>query len=106
MDYSIERFNAAWPLKNLYQRVLNMLPSGVGMGGGGGGGGGWSPPLFLVEPPYFWPLPKCVLCWEIEFCILLKLEPPPPSRITFLRHCTHFVINSFFLCKGAVLTRE
>ena len=47
--------------------------------------GGWSPPplisgeapLFLASKIFFKPLPKGVLCWEIEFCILKKLEPPP-----------------------------
>ena len=58
MDYSIERFNAAWPLKNLYQRVLNMLPSGVGMGGGGGG---WSPPLISCGAPLFLAFTKMCL---------------------------------------------
>ena len=52
--------------------------SGVGMGAG-------APPplisgeapLFLASKIFFKPLPKGVLCWEIEFCILKKLEPPP-----------------------------
>ena len=38
--------------------LIKVYCSGVGMGGGGGGGGALgagAPPLFLVEPPNFWP---------------------------------------------------
>ena len=42
-------------VNTMYSSKKNILISGVGMGGGGGGGlRGLEPPLFLMEPPYFW----------------------------------------------------
>ena len=41
------------PIK--YIPIIYSEYSGVGVHGGGGGSEGLSPPLFLVEPPYFSP---------------------------------------------------
>ena len=63
----------------LVNGVSHLLISGVGMGGGGGGGGGGSP-LFLMEPPYFWPH-KFFLAKRFIACFVLEIILSPSSSI-------------------------